>query len=189
MEERRFDPKKLEKLNDPERVLIFPPQLIIERANLDHPRTMIDLGAGTGFFSVQFAKFFKDCKIYAYDISEVMVDWMKENIVPENGNIIPQLMEDSQIQLEDQVADFLYMVNLHHELYNPEKTLAECHRLLKPSGKIAISDWRKEETGRGPSVEIRYEPDKVVDQLMNAGFKHIEVFDDLPQNFLIIADK
>jgi tRNA A58 N-methylase Trm61 len=50
----RFDPKKLEKLNNPERLKIVPPQYIWKMLNLKNVRTIVDIGAGTGFFSIPF---------------------------------------------------------------------------------------------------------------------------------------
>ena len=189
MEERKFDVKKLDKLNNPERLKEFPAETILKLANINNPKTLIDLGAGTGFFSIPFAKKIKDSKIYACDISEVMIDWMKEHITNEYDNIIPLKMEENSIPLENEIADFLFMVNLHHELNDPEKTLTECYRLLKPKGKIAISDWKKENTSHGPSINFRYNTKSVEKQLLENGFHNISLHTNFPNNFLIIGEK
>ena len=189
MEEKRFNPSKLDKLNNPERIKDFPIDFILKHISFNHPTAIVDIGAGTGFYSIPFAQKFQDCKIYACDISDVMISWMNENIISKYNNIVPSKMEDSKTYLENEQADFLFMVNLHHELDNPEKMLNECYRLLKPGASIAISDWRKEESDRGPSVQIRYEPEQVQGQLIKAGFNNIRIFKDFPNNFLIIADK
>ncbi len=189
MAAKRYDPRKLERLNDPARQETFPVKKIIGLLNIKKPEVIIDLGAGTGFFSIPFAKKFKNCKIYACDISPIMVEWMKKNIVLKYGNILPLKMKDSAIPLEDGIADFLFMVNLHHELYYPEKTLKECLRLLKSKGKIAISDWKKEKTEHGPPMEIRYMPEKVEKQLQAAGFVKIKIQKEIKTHFLITAEK
>ncbi len=189
MEEKRFNPQNLERLNNPERIKDFPPNELIKYAELNNPEVMIDLGAGTGFFSAQFAEKFPECKVYACDISEIMVDWMIDNILPDYDNIVPMKMEDNQVPIDDEMADFLFTVNLHHELDSPEKTLKECYRLLKPGGKIAVSDWKKEDTGKGPSLDIRYEPKEVKKQLEEAGFINIDEHISFPNNFLLLAEK
>lgn len=189
MDNKRFNPAKLDKLNNPERKKEFPLDIVLEHTKIINPKIIVDIGAGTGFFSIPFAQKFKDSKIYACDISEIMVDWMQSNIVPNNSNIFPLKMEDAQTNIESNKADLVFMVNLHHELYNPEQMLSECKRLLKPGGKIAISDWKKEETKQGPSLEIRYKPDQVKNQLVSAGFGNVKMFNDFPNNFLVIAEK
>jgi len=188
MENKRFDPQKLALLNNPVRLKDFPPEFIVKQTAIKTPSVIIDLGAGTGFFSIPFAEMYKKCKIYACDISDIMIDWMKENRSGYN-NIIPMKIEDSSIPLDNDIADFLFMVNLHHELDNPEETLRECHRLLKSDGKIAISDWKKIKTEYGPPIELRYDPNDVKEQLLATGFKKVNINTAFPNNFLIIAEK
>lgn len=189
MENKIFDPARLEKLNNPERSADFPAELVISLANINKPGVIIDLGAGTGFFSIPFAKLFQDCTIYACDISDVMLNWINMNVRPEFPNIITVKTENDHIPLNDNIADLIFMVNLHHELENPDRVLKECNRLLKSNGKTAISDWRKEESDHGPAVDLRYNPGDVKNQLYKAGFNNFIIRNDLPNNFLIIADK
>ena len=189
MEDKKFNPQKLDRLNNPERKKEFPIELIIKEAALDDPKGIIDIGAGTGFFSIPFAEKYKGSKVYACDISDTMLDWMKYNILEKHSNIIPVKMDENKTPLDDEIADLLFMVNLHHELHNPEMMLKECYRLLKPKSTITISDWRKEETENGPSVNIRVEPGKVKEQLISAGFENVRIFKDFPNNFLVLASK
>ncbi|MDA3780272.1 MAG: class I SAM-dependent methyltransferase [Bacteroidales bacterium] len=189
MEEKRFNPNKLDKLNDPIRLKALPPEFIVKKVALENPKIIIDLGAGTGFFSAAFAEIYKQSRVYACDISVIMVNWMKENISPKYENIIPLKMEDNSVPLNTGIADFLFMINLHHELDSPEKTLNECFRLLKHKGKIAISDWKKEKTEHGPSIELRYSPNKIKEQLLVAGFTKINIHTELQNNYLITGEK
>jgi len=189
MSSHKFDVTKLNKLNNPERIKDFPLDFILGKLQNNEFNVIIDLGAGTGFFSIPFASRFKGCKIYACDISVTMIDWMKDNVVPTHSNIIPLKMEENNVPLHSEMADLLFMVNLHHELDNPEQILKESYRVLKSKGSIAISDWRKEVSERGPSIDIRYESEEVEVQLKTAGFKNIRIFKDFPNNFLIIAEK
>lgn len=183
----KFNPDNLEKLNNPEREKIFPVEAVADMADLKDPKIIIDIGAGTGFFSIGFSKLFPDSKIYACDTSDKMVDWMKNNISM-YPSIIPTKMDDSKVPLNGGIADFIFMVNLHHELDYPDKTLEECYRLLKPGGKIAISDWKKEESDHGPAIEFRKTPEEVTNQLQKAGFKQLSTKKTLPNNFLIIGE-
>jgi len=62
-------------------------------------------------------------------------------------------------------------------------------RLLKPKGKIAISDWKKKKTKYGPPIELRYKPNEVKKQLLETGFGNINIDTGFQNNFLIIAEK
>lgn len=189
MEDRLFDPKKLNKLNNPERLKDIPPEFIWDKLKISNPKLMIDIGAGTGFFSIPFSDYYQNGKIIACDISTIMIDWMKENVCPTYTNISALKMNENSIPVENNMADFVLMLNLHHELSNPEIMLAESYRVLNNGGKIAISDWKKEEMPYGPPLHIRCDTKDIIKELENIGFNTIETYNELPKNFLIIAEK
>lgn len=189
MSNKRFNPAKLEKLNNPDRVKELPIDFLSHKAGLENPKVIIDLGAGTGLFSKALAEFHKTSTVYAFDVSPVMVDWMKENVAPDFDRVVPRLMDDASIDMDDEVADFLLMVNLHHEIDNPINTIAESYRLIKRGGSIAISDWRKEEMEKGPSFDIRVSPDEIKSQLEDVGFTEVQIFDQFRFNYLVVARK
>ncbi len=189
MEQKRFSPDKLDKLNHPERILNFPVLDILEQLDIKNPFYIVDIGAGTAFYSKPIAEKFPNCSIYATDISEIMILWMEEHIVPNYPNIQTLKMLDHTIPVENDSVDFTFMVNLHHELDTPELNLQECYRILKKGGYLAISDWRKEISDKGPSYELRYDPITVMAQLLASGFKVVFNSSDYPDNFVIIAVK
>ncbi len=189
MEEKRFNPKNLDKLNNPKRLELLPPEFISKKINIDNPSVIIDLGAGTGLFSKAFSEIYKESKIYACDISKEMIEWMKINVVPEYKDIVPVEVNGDEVPLENGIADILVMINLHHELDDHIKILIECRRLLKESGKIVISDWKKFKTDHGPDFKIRIEDRVVKEQLLEAGYKNVRIFNELTNNYLIVAEK
>jgi ubiquinone/menaquinone biosynthesis C-methylase UbiE len=184
----KFDPEKLDKLNDPERLKDIPPGFIWKKLAVKQSGTVVDLGAGTGFFSMHFAGMPGVKKVYALDISPAMVEYMQSRVNPEYPAIIPMIMEESTVPLSDDTADVLIMINLHHEFHAPHAILSECIRVLKPGGKIAIVDWAKKDTEHGPPVEKRYHSAEVIEQLETLPFIHIQSFYDLPSHFLLVAE-
>lgn len=189
MEEKKFDPKKLDKLNDPQRLKDLPPEFIKEKIGPVDPDVIIDIGAGTGIFSKAFLEFFPNSRIYACDISDTMVRWMQENVAPAHPAIIPLKMQENHVPLEDRVAGLILMINLHHELEDPSLMLAECNRLLHLGGRIAICDWKPQQMESGPPLSIRLNARQVVDQLQQAGFHDVVDYEDCPSHFLVTASR
>jgi SAM-dependent methyltransferase len=187
MESKRFNPAKIEKLNNPERLKELPVSFIATQAGLVEPEVIVDLGAGTGLYSRAFAELFAHSIIYALDISSVMVEWMVEHVVPRYPRIKPLVMDDGIVPLENESVDFLLMVNLHHEIDDAETTVREAHRVMKKGAGIAISDWRKEEMEIGPSMAIRVDEREVADDLKRRGFRDIRTFNQFRYNYLLIA--
>lgn len=187
--EKKFNPKKLEKLNNPNRLKNIPPDYIWDKLQLSECKTILDIGAGTGLFSKAFAELMGDGEIYALDISEVMIRWIEDNVVDRYKNIKPTLMSESKIPLVDEFADLVLMITLHHELDSPEIMLKEALRILKKEGKICIIDWKKAETPMGPPLEIRCSIEVVTKQLKDAGFNKIQSDNSLDMFSIIFAEK
>ncbi len=189
MDNNKFHLKLLHRLNNPDRLKDVPPQFIWDKLNIAESEVVIDVGAGTGFFSIAFLSFMKQGKIFACDISEVMIEWMRNHVYSKYPDIIPVLMDESVVPLDDNIADLVFMIALHHELEDPVKLLKEIHRLLKKKGKLFIVDWKKEEMSNGPPTHIRCSPEDVQRQMEEAGFQKIQIFRELDKHFLFIAEK
>lgn len=189
MSNKRFNPAKLEKLNNPKRLIMLPPTYILEKAGISSPSTIIDLGAGTGLYGEAIANIYPAAKVIAADISELMINWIRQNKLKDTPNLQPLLMQNACIDLPNECSDFLFMIFLHHELDEPENTLKECRRLLAKGGKIAIADWKKQEMDMGPNVDIRVSPFEIEAQLKKSGFNNIKVFEDLEVSYLVVAEK
>jgi ubiquinone/menaquinone biosynthesis C-methylase UbiE len=189
MDKKRFNPQKLHILNNPDRLSDQPPEYIWNKLNLKNPNILVDIGAGTGFFSIPFVGYTKNGKVFACDISDIMIEWMKNNVCQKHPNIIPLKMEECAVPLEDGVADLVYMINLHHELDEPEEMLKESFRLLKDDGEIFIVDWKNEEMSQGPPKHLRYFPEEVKNQLIRVGFKNVAIYNEMSKHFLVIAER
>ena len=190
MSAHKFNPAKLAKLNHPDRYNRENPERIWETLALDDPRVIVDIGAGTGFFAIPFSRHMPEGVVYACDIADEMLDWLEKNLPAElQGRVIPVKMEERTVPLAAEQADLVLMVNLHHELEDAAAILAEAWRLLKPGGKVAIVDWKDEETESGPPVEIRLGESRIRQQLVDAGFAQLKTHGILPCHHFLEALK
>ncbi len=189
MNEIKFDPKKLKKLNDPRRLQDIPPDFIASKLDIEKPGVIIEIGAGTAFFSIAFFKKYKPSSMYACDISDVMTDWVRANVSSGYPGIIPVKSQEHNVPLDNEISDLVFMINLHHELEDPDLSIKESFRLLKPGGKIFIVDWKKKEMDEGPPLKIRCVPESVKKQIENAGYKSVKIYDDMQKHFLVVGEK
>jgi len=186
---KKFNPAKLEKLNDPQRLVDIPLEFILDRLHASTGGVIVDVGAGTGFFSRAFAERLKLSTVYACDVSETMIAWMQLNVVPNYPEIVPTKSDESVLPLEDGIADLAFMINLHHELEDPSRMLAEIFRILKSDGEVFVVDWKKAPMPDGPPESVRCHWEEVRDQLMRIGFGDVSAFEDLPKHFLVTGHK
>ncbi len=186
---RQFNPKKLDKLNNPARLEMIPPEYIWKKLDPARHTNMVEIGAGTGLFSKAFQTLSGEGKTFAIDVSEIMVEWMQQNVVPENPDIIPLKTDGTSLPFQDETVDLVFTITVHHELENPTGLLTEANRIMRPGGKIFIVDWNMNDPDHGPSTDIRCSPEQVSRQLESAGFHNITIDNGLENFFIVFAEK
>lgn len=176
----RFDPAKLDRLNDVGRLIDLVPDAMWRAFGTPNAETVVEIGAGTGMFAREFAERMSGGTVYAVDSEPVMLDWMRDHPSADApASIVVTDADASRIPLPDGIADLVYTVNLHHELDDPAGMLAEAQRLLRDGGTVAVVDWKREATPKGPPMEHRVDATEIALQLAAAGFDDITGHDVL----------
>ncbi|MDA8099893.1 MAG: class I SAM-dependent methyltransferase [Nitrospiraceae bacterium] len=189
-ESRKFHPHNLDILNDPDRLGWENPDVIWRELGLTDARVLVDIGAGTGFFAVPFARKSPAVTVHACDLQEEMLAWLREHLPADlQGRIKLVKMEETTVPLPDGIADLVYMINLHHELEDRGAIMAESFRLLKKGGTVAVADWKKTETPMGPPQEIRVTEAEISADLQRAGFRDIRQHPVLPYHNFVTGRK
>jgi len=178
-----FDPKKKEQLDNPERREILPPETILLKSGLRTGNVAGDIGCGIGYFTIPMAKIVGSTgKVYAFDISNEMLNTLRSRIESENlQNVIIIQNEQYFIPLPSKILDFALLSNVLHEVDNYTSFLCEINRVLKPSGTLIIIDWLDKETDSGPPLHERLSEMKIRELLSQTNF-------DIG-NYEIISDK
>jgi len=186
----KFDPARIERLNDPGRLATMNPDLILAASGVADPDVVVEVGAGTGFFARQFAQRLPSAQIIACDVLEVMVTWMRANLDrAELERIKPVRSDESALPVRDGGVDWLYMINVHHELDDRPVMLAEAKRVLKPGGILTIVDWKDIKTEHGPPVEHRIREQVIRKEIEAAGFTPVETEVTLPEHNVVVGRK
>jgi ubiquinone/menaquinone biosynthesis C-methylase UbiE len=187
----KFNPERLARLNDPGREKTLDPDLLWRGFGVAEPSSVIDLGAGTGFFAVRFApRLARGGRIWACDASPVMVAWMKEHLAPAVlARVTPLEIEENAVGLPDASADLVYLVNVYHELEDPPRMLWELLRLLKPGAPLAVVDWKKEPMDHGPPLEHRVAGGEIRARMERAGLRDVRRAGELPLHEFFVGRK
>jgi SAM-dependent methyltransferase len=190
MTHEKFDPSKLDKLNDPVRMARMEPLRIWTAAGIANPAVVVEIGAGTGIFAEAFANFAPSVKVYAVDTEARMIQWMERHRAPKlHGRLVPVLATDTMVPLPDGTADAAFMIDLHHELSSPDATYAEVYRLLAPGRKVVVVDWRKDNEPGGPPQEIRVSEAEIAATLERTGFRQVTTHEGPVRHSMITAVK
>jgi ubiquinone/menaquinone biosynthesis C-methylase UbiE len=105
---------------------------------------VVDVGCGSGYFSVSVAERLDIGRLICVDASSVMLRHLERRLKRRalERRVDVRFGDVSELPIEDSCADLVFTANLLHELPQPEVMLAEAWRVLRPGGKIAIADFR-----------------------------------------------
>ena len=180
------DPARFAKsFDDPARDAWQMPSRVIESLALKPGMTVADIGAGTGYFSMRLARVPGGIAVFAVDIEPAMIDHLKKRAAAEKaGNVTTVLAGATTPNLPEPV-DVVLVVDTYHHLPNRPTYFAALRQSLKPGGRVAIIDFRKE-APEGPPVHFRFTPQQIEDEMKQAGYQLEASHDFLPrQHFLI----
>ena len=92
-------------------------------------------------------------RVYATDVQPEMIEKLTARVkaAPSERDAGPRGTDDPR--LPEGVLDLILMVDVYHELAAPQRMLQQLKRALKPSGRLVLLEYRKED----PSIPIREE--------------------------------
>ena len=149
--------------------------------------TVCDLGCGNGYWTLPMArKVGETGRVLAVDIQPEMLE--KLNHFAKRSklkNIEPILGKVDDPRLPKGEVDLLLMVDVYHEFSHPESMLWGIRNSLKPTGVVALLEYRKED----PTVPIKLLHKMPKSQIMKEyeanGFKLVREYNKLPWQHLM----
>ncbi|TCS79412.1 class I SAM-dependent methyltransferase [Tepidibacillus fermentans] len=117
-------------------------KLIEEMAKPEKNEQVLDMGAGTGTYSLWLAK--KGLQVTAVDQSKEMLKIAQDKAEKEGLNIEWQIGDAHQLPFKDGTFDLVVSVTAVEFMDHPKKALREAMRVLKPNGRLVIGVLTKE---------------------------------------------
>ena len=167
------------------------PEKAIAQLNLKPGMFVGDVGAGTGYYSMRIAKdILPGGLVYAVDIQPGMLERLTSKAAARKiTNIVPILSTESDPRLPAGKLDLVFLADVYHEFSQPQQMLDRIRDSLKPTGKLVLLEFRKED----PSVPIRPEHkmsvDEVKAEVVPEGYAFEKVVDTMPWQHIIVFRK
>lgn len=176
-------------LDSPERRSSQDPDRLWRRVGLKEGDIVVDVGAGSGFYSFPAASFVgAGGRVYAVDISPELVELVREKATHRGlRNVESVLSTPTRIPMEDAVADVAILANVLHGI--PPKTVDEAIRLLRPGGRLVDVDWKKESTPEGPAVRHRLSVPDAAQALTSHGLTQVDSFELGPYHYVLVFER
>jgi ubiquinone/menaquinone biosynthesis C-methylase UbiE len=145
------------------------PQEVIKFLGDLKNKTIIDIGAGTGYFEFKITE--PSTKIIAADADDRFIKYLDERILKEKSiNIVSRKAEYETPPVNQNEADIVYMIDVYHHIENRKEYFMAVKKGLKPNGEMVIVDFKKGDFDKGPPNEMKIHPQVVIDEMKLAGF-------------------
>src|SRR5437016_7834129 len=164
------------------------PGAALDAIGLKKGDVVADIGAGVGYFTWRMAeRVGPEGKVYANDIQPGMLEQLKKNVASRGlTNVGPVLGAEDDPKLPAGKLELELLVDVYHEFSKPQKMLAGLREALKPSGRLVLLEYRKED----PSVPIKLAHKMTVQEVRAEiepeGFRFEASLETLPRQHILI---
>jgi ubiquinone/menaquinone biosynthesis C-methylase UbiE len=164
------------------------PSKAIEALELKPGMVVADIGAGSGYYTSRMAKKVAPSgRVLATDIQPGMIELLERRIKAEgltNVTTILGAMDDPRLQPGS--IDLAIMVDVYHELQQPQLFLQRLKPAFKPGGRLVLLEFRKEDP-KIPILEVhKMSVAEVRAELEAEGYAIERVIDILPWQHIIV---
>jgi ubiquinone/menaquinone biosynthesis C-methylase UbiE len=175
-------------LERPEREDEEAPSKALDALELKPGMVVADIGAGSGYYASRIAKRIGPTgRVYATDIQPGMIELLDRRITSEGlTNITTVLGGMDDPKLPPRSIDLAIMVDVYHELQQPQIFLQRLRETFKPNGRLVLLEFRKEDP-KVPILEVhKMSVAEVKQELEAEGFVIDKVIDVLPWQHIIV---
>ena len=169
------------------------PQTVLHELGVKETDVVVDVGSGSGHYSIAAAKMVPSGHVYAVDVQKELMLNLKEqarsqalvnlDVVWGNGEKL------NGTTLDAGVANVVIVSNTLFQAEDKKTMLQEAHRLLKPAGTLLVIDWSDSYGGIGPSPEHILPKGDAIKLVEEAGFIVKEELEPGEHHYGIIATK
>ena len=172
----------------------FHPDQILRSVGVKRGMRLADLGCGYGTFSIPAAKLIGERgSVFAIDIDRKMVERVRKkalelkltNLYANVGDILT--VDEKNLGIPKQSLDIILLANIIHGTTRKARLLNSLRRILRPSGSVAIINWKLRKTPRGPPMRMRPSEGETIRCLTKAGYVHPRILQVPPHHYAILA--
>jgi len=164
------------------------PDVALNVLKIPKGASVADIGAGSGFITERLsARVGPTGRVFANDLQPQMLQILGRRLAQRNitnVTLVQGTIDDPK--LDPASVDLEIMVDVYHELSQPQAMLRRLRAALKPGGRLVLLEYRKED----PTIPIKFEHKMSVAEakmeLEAEGFTLAKVDEALPRQHILI---
>lgn len=172
--------------DDPARDQWQKPEFVLKNLELQSKKCVVDIGAGTGYFSIRIAKALPPVgQVYAADNEPDMVTYLQQRSQREGLKNHTALLVTNQFPSLPEKCDLIFMVDTYHHIQDRTNYFKAGLNEMTINGKVAIIDFTMDSL-IGPKKNHRISKAQVVQELSDAGYALEKDIAGLPNQYFLI---
>ena len=164
------------------------PDIALNVLKIPKGASVADIGAGSGFITERLsARVGPNGRVFANDLQPQMLQILGRRLAQRNitnVTLVQGTIDDPKLDAAS--VDLEIMVDVYHELSQPQAMLRRLRAALKPGGRLVLLEYRKED----PTIPIKFEHKMSVAEakleLEAEGFTLAKVDEALPRQHILI---
>lgn len=151
-------------LLNPLRGLILSPRKLARRLGLEPEYSVLEVGAGPGYYSVEIARRLTKGRLVLVDVQQEMLDMARERLEKAGLTNVEYWKADAgSLPADDASFDVVFLVAVLGEISDRSACLREAGRVLRPNGLLSLT----EQLGDPDFISMP----EILKLAANAGFK------------------
>jgi len=164
------------------------PDVALDVLKIPKGASVADIGAGSGYITERLAaRVGPTGRVFANDVQPQMLDMLSRRLAAKriaNVTLVQGSVDDPKLLPAS--VDLELMVDVYHELSQPQLMLQHLREALKPGGRLVLLEYRKED----PAIPIKPEHKMSVAEakleIEAEGFTLSKVDEALPRQHILI---
>ena len=151
---------------------------LVQLLDLGPGQTVAEVGAGTGWLTVEVARRVGPSgHVYSTELSESRRTEIQRAVAEASlSNVTVITAGEDATNLTANCCDAVFMRRVYHHLSDSARINESLHAAIKPGGQLAIIEFR-DDGGLGWITGMGIAPNRLVDEVGAAGFRHVETSD------------
>ena len=167
--------KYIQFLERPDRAKWQKPDEVVKALGLKGSETVVDIGAGSGYFSFRFAKALPKGKVIATDTEPEMIRHIHHKAMSEGiPNVEPRIAKPDDPGVPKD-ADLVFICDVLHHVPNRPEWLKKLHAEMQKGARLVIIEFKSGKLPEGPPESVKIATPEVIRLCKEAGFTLREI--------------
>ena len=163
------------------------PDEVVEALGLSGSETVVDLGAGSGYFTFRLAESLPNGKVIAVEIEPEMMRHIYHRAMTENiSNVEVKIVSPNDPNISPE-ADIVFVCDVLHHIEDKPEWLSKLFSYMRTGAELVIIEFKEGDLPEGPPESIKISEGELVALLNEAGFVlQKEKVDLLPYQYYLV---